>query len=64
MSDYLTLLKAGGSVSMEVRGIRYPGMEIYKTLNDLNPGYMNPKQAGGGAESAHRLVLPSAVPKR
>ena len=26
--------------------------------------YINPKQAGGGAESAHRLVLPSAVLKR
>ena len=25
---------------------------------------INPKQAGGGAESAHRLVLPSAVLKR
>ena len=40
MSDYLTLLKASGSVSMEVRRMRYLGMEIYKTLNDLNPGYM------------------------
>ena len=40
MSDYLTLLKASGSVSMEVRRIGYLGVEIYKTLNDLNPGYM------------------------
>ena len=40
MSDYLTLLKASGSVSMEVRRMRYLGVEIYKTPNDLNPGYM------------------------
>ena len=39
VSDYLTLLKASGSVSMEVRRMRYLCMEIYKTLNDLNPGY-------------------------
>ena len=39
-SDYLTLLKASGSVSMEVRRMRYLGVEIYKTLNDLKPGYM------------------------
>ena len=40
MSDYLMLLNASGSVSMEVRRMRYLGVEIYKTLNDLNPGYM------------------------
>ena len=40
MSDYLTLLKASGSVSMEVRRMRYLGVEIYKTLNDLNSGHM------------------------
>ena len=40
VSNYLTLLKASGSVSMEVRRMRYLGLEIYKTLNDLNPGYM------------------------
>ena len=34
------LLKASGSVSKEVRRKRYLGVEIYKTLNDLNPGYM------------------------
>ena len=38
--NYLTLLKASGSVAMEVRCMRYLGVEIYKTLNDLNPGYM------------------------
>ena len=37
VSDYLTLIKAGGS---EVRLMRYLCVEIYKTLNDLNPGYM------------------------
>ena len=40
VSDYLTLLKASGLVSMEVRRMRYLRVEIYKTLNDLNPGYM------------------------
>ena len=40
VSDYLMLLKVSGSVSMEVRRMRYLGVEIYKTLNDLNPGYM------------------------
>ena len=25
---------------MEFRCMRYLGVEIYKTLNDLNPGYM------------------------
>ena len=40
VSDYLTLLKASGSVSMEIRRMRYLCIEIYKTLNNLNPGYM------------------------
>ena len=40
VSDYLKLLKASISVSMKVRRMRYLCMEIYKTLNDLNPGYM------------------------
>ena len=40
VSDYLMLLKASGSVSVEVRCMRYLCVEIYKTLNDLNPGYM------------------------
>ena len=34
VSDFLTLLKASGSVSMEVRRMRYLWVEIYKTLND------------------------------
>ena len=37
---FLTLLKASGLVSMEVRRMRCLRVEIYKTLNDLNPGYM------------------------
>ena len=40
VSDYLKLLKAGVSVSMKVRRMRYLCLEIYKTLNNLNPGYM------------------------
>ena len=40
VSDHLTLLKASGSVSMEIRHMRHLCIEIYKTLNNLNPGYM------------------------
>ena len=40
VSDYLKLLKASISVSLKVRHMRYLCVEIYKTLNDLNPGYM------------------------
>ena len=40
VSDHLMLLKANGSVSMEIRCVRYLCIEIYKTLNNLNPGYM------------------------
>ena len=40
VSDYLMLLKASSSVSMEIRCMRYLSIEIYKTLNNLNPGYM------------------------
>ena len=40
VSNYLKLLKASVSVSMKVRRMRYLCVEIYKTLNDLNPGYM------------------------
>ena len=39
-SDYLTPLKARGSVSMEIRRMRYLCIEIYKTFNNLNPGFM------------------------
>ena len=40
VSGYLKLLKASVSVSMKVRRMRYLCVEVYKTLNDLNPGYM------------------------
>ena len=40
VSDYLTLVKASCLVSMEVKRMRYLHVEIYTTLNDLNPGYM------------------------
>ena len=38
-SDYLTLLKSNVSVTMEVKRMRFLCIEIYKTLNDLNPEY-------------------------
>ena len=40
VSDHLTLLKASSSVSMEIRCMRYLCIEIYETLDSLNPGYM------------------------
>ena len=40
LSDHLTLLKASSSVSMEIRRMRYLCIEMYKTLNNLNPDYM------------------------
>ena len=39
-SEYITLLKASSLVSMEVRSMRYLCIEIYKTFNDRNPGYI------------------------
>ena len=39
-SDYLRLLKASGSVSMEIRCMRYLCIETFETLNNLNPCYM------------------------
>ena len=40
-SDYSTLLSKIKHVTMEVKRMRFLCMEIYITLNDLNPNYMN-----------------------
>ena len=46
-----------------VRPTTYIG-KTKKRLHGRKTAHFNPKQAGGGEESAHRLVLPSAVLKR
>ena len=48
--DYNTLLKKSDKFSMEVRRLRTMALEIFKSLNDLNPSFMqelfNPIQDG------------------
>ena len=39
-SDYSELLKKSGKPSMEVKRLRMLAVEIFKTLNNLNPDYM------------------------
>ena len=40
-SDYNTLLKKSDKFSMEIRRLRPMALEIFKSLNDLNPSFMN-----------------------
>ena len=39
-SDYETLLKKANKPSMEVKRLRILAIEIFKTLNDMNPSFM------------------------
>lgn len=39
-SDYETLLKKANKPSIELRKLRFLAIEIFKTINDLNPEYM------------------------
>ena len=39
---------------MEVRHMRYLFVEIYKTLNDLNPGYIKDNQVQQSAYATRR----------
>ena len=39
-SDYNQLLNKSSKVSMEVKRLRKLALEIFKTLNNLNPEYM------------------------
>ena len=39
-SDYKTLLKKSNKCTMEVKRLRTLALETFKTLNDLNPGFM------------------------
>ena len=40
-ASYQDLLSKGGKSTMNVRRLRTLCVEIYKTLNDLNPSFMN-----------------------
>ena len=39
-SDYAELLKKSGKATMEIKRLRCLAMEVFKTVNDLNPYYM------------------------
>ena len=39
-SDYQTLLKLSQKPSMEIKRLRNLALEIFKTINDLNPSFM------------------------
>ena len=38
-SDYKTLLDKSGKCTMEAKLLRVLGLEVFKTLNDLNPDF-------------------------
>ena len=40
-SDYQTLLKLSQKPSIEIKRLRNLALEIFKTINDLNPSFMN-----------------------
>ena len=39
-SDYDILLRKSGKVTMEIKRLRILAIEIFKTVNNLNPNYM------------------------
>ena len=39
-SDYDVLLRKSGKVTMEIKRVRVLAIEIFKTVNNLNPNYM------------------------
>ena len=40
-SNYDVLLRKSGKVTMEIKRLRVLPIEIFKTVNNLNPNYMN-----------------------
>ena len=38
-SDYAELLKKSGKATLEVKRLRCPALEIFRTVNNLNPYY-------------------------
>ena len=39
-SDYETLLKTSGTSNMQIKRIKQLAIEIFKTVNNLNPDFM------------------------
>ena len=39
-SDYASILNKSGKSTMEVKRLRTLALEVYKTVNNLNPEYM------------------------
>ena len=63
--SYEDLLSKGGNSKMNVRRSRTLCVEIYKTLNDLNPRFMNNifKLKINGRELCDKLKLNLDIPK-
>ena len=61
-SDYSTLLKISGSVTMEVKRMKYLCVEIYKTLNNLSQDYMKDifqvQQSAYSSRRPHNIPVP------
>ena len=49
-SDYQILLKLNQKPSMEIARLRNLALEIFKTINDLNPSFMKSKYIFGKAK--------------
>ena len=61
-SDYSTLLSKNKHVTMEVKRKRFLCTEIYKTLNGINPNYMNEifvkSSSSYSSRRPHDLMVP------
>ena len=64
-ASYEDLLSKGGKSTMNVRRLRTLCVEIYKTLNDLNPSFMNNifKLKINGREVRNKYKLNLDIPK-
>ena len=64
-ASYEDLLSKGWRSTMNVRRLRTLGVEIYKTLNDLNPSFMNNifKLKVNGRKVCDKYKLKLVIPK-
>ena len=64
-ASYEHLLSKGGKSKMNVRRLRTLGVEIYNTLNDFNPSFMNDifKLKINGREGRNKYNLNLDIPK-
>ena len=64
-ASYEHLLSKGGKSKMNVRRLRTLGVEIYNTLNDFNPSFMNDifKLKINGREVRNKYKLNLDIPK-